>query len=281
MKFKDGMEQPDFAELTSEQKLEIIQQMQIAEDYGDHQSELATLAADADSAVRQQAVEVFWEVVNLGDVPEEGTVDLLISIARSDPSLPVRTAAISALGRFVYRAFVEEDLDEEEYDRIRDCLVEMYRNLDEDSEVRRRSVESLGFITDPDIEEIILEAYGSRNHLMRVSAVFAMGRSGTRNWDDILMRELENSDSELRFEAVRAAGETYMTRASELLERLTEDPDREIKLTAIESLGKAGRPHSHAVLQDLARSSDEEIREAASEALLELDQFENEPFSDD
>lgn len=268
------METTDISALTREAKLKFLDVI-AADGPWDYQDQLLQLVKDEDPQIRERAAAPFW------DLADPTYMDLLLEMAESDPVVAVRAAAISALGRYVYEGFVMEELNEADFDRVRTVLLQFYNNPAEDLSVRRSSLEALGFITEEEMEEIIREAYQSPEPLMRLTAVFAMGRSGTRTWDDILAAEMKNPDPAMRFEAVRSAGETFMSRAAETLEQLTRDPDREVRIAAIDALGKAGRPHSRTILRSLLNSPDEDIRDAASDALDELDMFESEQLSDE
>jgi len=268
------MNQPDIATWSVSEKLRFLDTIVQTEACWSHEEELVVLLQDPDPSVRVRAAVCFWELAN----PVH--LDLLLELALHDPDAFVRTAVITALGRYVYEGFVLEDIDEIDFNRVKSALLEIHKDPASPLAHRCAALEGLGFITDDEIEALIRDAYAQPDKLQKISALFAMGRSGTRAWDNILVKELRNPDSEIRFEAVRAAGETYLQAGAETLEKLTGDPDRDMQLAAIEALGKAGRPQSRAVLERLCSSPDEDVRDAATAALEDLEMFESELAAD-
>lgn len=281
------MVQPDFNnssmnDSSVEERLHRLDQILEGRDYESSQADLATLSQDGHGAVRERALDVFWKLTDpeFIDLSPEliqldpDFIDSLIELARHDAHLPVRIEAVKALGRYIYEGFRRETLAEEDYQKVKEFLWNRYHLMDESLDIRRTCLEALGYITDEETEQLIREAHRSPELQMRISALFAMGRSGMDMiWDSILLQELRNPDPQVRFEAVRAAGETYMACGAELLERLTQDPERRLRLEAIKALGNAGRPRSRELLRTLLQSPDEDIRDAASGALSELDYF--------
>ncbi len=73
--------------------------------------------------------------------------------------------------------------------------------------LRRRAIESLGYSSNPEIDELIRKAYNESDKKMVASAIFAMGRSANETWKDIVISNLQNNSVDIQVEAVRAAGE--------------------------------------------------------------------------
>jgi HEAT repeat protein len=141
-------------------------------------------------------------------------------------------------------------------------------------EVRRRAVESIAYSSDPDIPDMIRTAYASPDELMRISAVFAMGRSADDQWIETVISELEAQSPAMRYEAARAAGELEARNAISPLAHLLDDPDREVQEMAIWALGQIGGDRARALLSKLAKSDDAVLAEAADDALEELEWME-------
>ncbi|MCS6909952.1 MAG: HEAT repeat domain-containing protein [Anaerolineales bacterium] len=223
---------------------------------------------DEDAEVRAAAIMNLWE---------EEAPDLIapfLDLMQKDPGVKVRAAAASALGRFVYLGEIEE-IPEKQLRRIEDALLATITGND-DLEVRRRALEALSFSSRPEVPALIEEAYHSPEQKLRVSAVFAMGRSADPRWGERVIAEMENDDAEIRFEAVRAAGELELREAVPALRRRLGDPDVQIHEAAIWSLGQVGGPDARAALLSLLdETEDEEEREYIEEAL------ENLAFQDD
>ena len=224
--------------------------------------------ADADEQVRAEAIEGLWEYQE-DDLGEE-----LLRLLQSDPAPTVRAAAASGLSQFTYLAELEE-LDESLAGRIRQALLDAFHSS-QPLDVRRRVVEALGFLGESeDVRQIITTAYADREPSLRISALFAMGRTADSRWLGTLIGELQSEDAELRFEAARALGEIEDEAAVLALARAALDEDSEVRLSAIESLGSIGGEQATEALRELTRSKDEAVAEAAEEALSEATFFDS------
>lgn len=230
--------------LPAERRREVMARLgEIAEDNFQVDFEpVARLAIDdEDAGVRAAAIRNLWE-------SEDQTLiaPLLVRLAR-DADARVRAAAASTLGHFVYLGEVE-GIPARFARRVEDALLEAIRGPDE-VEVRRRAVEAIGFASRPEVPAIIRQAYEDPDEAMRVSAVFAMGRSlDAETWGATVMRELENPDPEFRFQAARAAGELELRSAVPALASLINDADAEVQEAAIWALGQIGGEAARAAL---------------------------------
>jgi HEAT repeat protein len=214
---------------------------------------------DEDAEVRKSAIAIL-EV-------EDSLVVMrrLIEVAQWDENTLVRAAAISDLGRFILLGEYEE-LPEREIAPVQDLLIGFWTDESEDLEVRRRALEAISNSSHEIVEEAIEEAYNSDERLMRVSSLFAMGRSCDEQWEEIILKELGSPDPEIRYEAARASGELTLTNATAQLSRLAQGNDREIKEVAIWSLGEIGGREALRVLSALAG----EAQDADDEELVDL-----------
>lgn len=219
---------------------------------------------DEDEEARAQAVEGLWEDESVSIMRS------LIGLLQGDSSFLVRARAAAGLGRFVLLAELDE-LDGELGMEVGEALLRTINNPQEALEVRRRAVEAISFSGEEGVREIIEAAYQDQTQRMRVSAVFAMGRSVDLYWGETLLQELKNPDPEMRHEAARACGEVELKEAVPTLARLIDDADREIQGTAIWALGRIGGRGARRVLRACCESDDEIVAEAAEEALSELE----------
>lgn len=220
--------------------------------------------SDDDAEVRAQAIDGLWE----DDDPR--LVDALLHMLDSDPSILVRAAAATGLGRFVLMAELEE-LDQETGEVIVEALWEAIEDPLESLEPRRRAVESISYSGIEGVEELIERAYRHPEERMRISAVFSMGRSADPNWGPTVMAELRSPNPEMRFEAARACGELELRKAVPELISTIADVDREVQQAAIFALGKIGGQEARRVLRLCCESEDEVISAAGEEALGELE----------
>lgn len=222
---------------------------------------------DEDEYVRTQAIEGLWE--------DEDTalIGPFIRLLKDDPSPMVRAAAATALGRFVLSGELE-DIEATLALTAQDALFITIHTYHESPEVRRRAIESIAYSSAAEVDDIIEASYYDDEEKMRVSAIFAMGRSANPRWRALILEELDNLNPEIRYEAARACGELQDVKAIPSLARLTEDPDREVQEAAIWALGNIGGEEARRILQTIvAESQDEALCEAAEEALEELDFF--------
>ncbi len=220
--------------------------------------------SDEDEEVRAQAIEGLWEDESVSILRS------LIGLLQGDPSFLVRARAAAGLGRFVLLAELDE-LDSELGAEVQEALLDTINNPQEVLEVRRRAVEAISFSGVEGVRRIIETAYQDESQKMRVSAVFAMGRSIDPHWGKTLLRELRNPDPEMRYEAARACGELELKEAVPTLARLINDADREVQGAAIWALGRIGGQRARRVLQACCESDDEILSEVAEEALSELE----------
>ncbi len=219
---------------------------------------------DDDERVRKTAIEGLWEEEDVRLVP------YLAQCLREDDSVGVRAAAAKSLGRFVLLG---------ELERIRsgprqmayEVLVEAHQAQDEDLEVQRRALESLAYVCNDTVVNSIAESYGSPVEKMRISAVFAMGRSADARWEQDVQRELYSTNPEMRYEAARACGELQVSEAVSMLEELAEDTDAEVQQTAIWALGQIGGDRARQVLEYYCSFGDEALRSAAKAAVKEFE----------
>jgi len=221
--------------------------------------------SDADAEVREAAIEVLWEDETLE------VMSRLIDLALGDESADVRAAAASALGRFILLGELGS-LPESKTVRAQEAVVKLLDSPGESVAVRRRALEAIANCSHDIVEGAIHAAYRGSEHPMRVSALFAMGRScDDERWSKIVLKELESADPEMRFEAARAAGELELGEAVPLLARLTEGHDRELKEMAIWSLGEIGGKKALKVLNRLAdeaeRTDDDDLLSIVEDAI--------------
>jgi hypothetical protein len=261
----------------AEQRLEHLEYVIAAQEPGmDYSDFFVSHLDDEDPRVRALAMEGLWIYA------DPTLIDRLIEMAEQDPSPLVRNKAISTLGAFVYQGEMadyeydwgpmsemmrEEELPEEDFERVKTYLLGIYydetRTLDE----RRFALEALSFHSDPKIAEMIEEAYHYPEREMKISAIFAMGRNGKVVWHEIIECELYSEDQEIQFEAIRAAGQLGLENLGADLLRLTYADERDIMLEAIEALGQTGWEGAFERLEALTSHPDAEIAEVAEDAL--------------
>ena len=233
---------------------------------------------DNDPQVRALAIRGLWYY------PEPALIDRLIEMAEQDPSPLVRARAVSGLGIYMYEGEMadygydfgpmteilrEEDLPQADFVRAKEFLQSVYADVTRSLDERRFALEALSFLSDPEVADLVEEAYNQPEREMKISAVFAMGRSGLMRWTDILGRELYNDDWEIQREAIRAVGEMGLDELGKDLSRLTYADEREIMLEALAALAQTGWEGAFDRIDELTLDTDQEIAQAAEEAMDE------------
>jgi HEAT repeat protein len=219
---------------------------------------------DSSPDVRKAAIEGLWEDQDVRLVP------LLAERLREDESASVRAAAAVSLGRFILLGELQKIRPKPRMIAYH-ALVEAYQTHDEDLEVQRRALESLAYVCNETVITSIREAYASPQEKLRISAVFAMGRSADTRWTDKAKQELFSINPEMRYEAARACGELQLSVAVSMLEELTEDTDTEVQQAAIWALGQIGGDRAREILGRFCHVGDEALRSAAEAALEEFE----------
>lgn len=222
------------------------------------------LLDDEDAQVRANAINGLWED------EDPALIRILIGALRSDPAAPVRAAAAEALGRFVLLAETKR-VPAYQGDEIRNALLAVIRNNGEDTQVRRRAIESISYLGDETVRDIVMTAYADDDARMRATAIFAMGRSADPYWKRTVAQELYSPDPQMRFEAARAVGELEFKAAVPRLVELVQDADREVQSAALTSLGQIGGREARRALVQVIEGEDDVAREIAQDALDELE----------
>ena len=221
---------------------------------------------DTDGDVREAAVEGLWD----DDRPR--TIRRLLRLLASDADDGVRAAGALALGRFAYRASLDE-LPERDVTPLRKALVDGAADLDLPVEVRRRALEGAGYFAGADVDQAIAGAYASGVNELKQSALAAIGHSLDSRWLPVLQAELGSAEPALRYEAAHASGEWGEEAASlvPLLLPLAESDDPEVYNAALWALGQIGGDAARRTLRRVAQSEDTGRQAAAEEALSELE----------
>jgi len=255
----------DLLIMTEEEKLDFLRRAGEAEAWQECFEPLYTRLMDDDSPrVRSEALAALWEIA------DETYIEPIMLKAENDPDTAVRARAANVLGIYIFEGAVEMRLDYVRYLEVRKFLLDLASDPDEDLGVRRMAIEALSFDTDEEICDLIEWAYQHSSPQVRMSAMLAMGRSGSARWHDHILEGLESKDTKMKLEAIKSAGEAHLAEATPVLRSLTRDPEKEVRLEAIWALSHAGGPGALETLEMCAQSPDEDMRRVAVSAIEEF-----------
>jgi HEAT repeat protein len=226
---------------------------------------------DEDSEVRCQAIVGLWEN------EEASLIDTLINLLEQDISENVQAAAAEALGKFAVLAECKK-LRSDHVSKLHKALLEAIDDRNKPVEVSRRVLESAAPISLPRVKTAIKEAYQGGNPRLKISSIYAMGKSCDPSWLGILLNETNSDDPEIRYEAAGACGELEEEAAVPRLIRMVDDHDTDVQMAAIQALGKIGNTQAKECLKQCLESTSEAVRQAAEEA-LHMIEAEEDPLS--
>ena len=253
-------------QLDRERRIELAQRLsELAEDQSelDLESAMVALARDDASEVRRLAAASLWETVNAD------TVRLVLELARSDRDLEVREAALISLASHAL-SFEVGKLRATVVNELKATLQSMVRDETATLIVRRRALEALGVFNEQPVRELIKWGFGHRDREVKISAVYAMGRSADDFWLPEVMQALSSTDMGVCFEAARAAGEIELGEAVPRLTQLAAQDDREVATNAVFALASIATEEAVSAIRQLAASEDEFLRDLGEEALEAL-----------
>ncbi|WKZ50887.1 MAG: HEAT repeat domain-containing protein [Anaerolineales bacterium] len=208
------------------------------------------LLTDLDAPVRAGATRL------LAECGDQKLLPLYEKIIAGDPSPEVRAEAAHSLGFFVALGELEQ-ISEAALRRAEESLLAAAR--DDNVEVRRRALESLGFSAREEVPALIEAALRRESSDWRVSALIAMGRSSDERWAEPVIRMLLSEDRDVRLEAARAAGELSLPAARlPLLRMLEEETDPEIFSAIVWSLSQVGGKDVRVYLENLLDQTDDD-----------------------
>ena len=205
---------------------------------------------DEDPQVRTTAIRLLWEY------EDQALARIYLELLEADSDTKVRAAAAAALGKFVYLGEVEElpgDLDRE----IEEQLLKVAQSQEE-TLVRRRALESLGYSSREEVPPLIQEAYDSGQRDWIASSLYAMGRSANEGWRELVLSKINSPFPAVRTEAARAAGELELSDATPALLELLDDDNVDVRSAAIWSLSQIGGPGVRTTLEEMQEQTDDE-----------------------
>ena len=227
---------------------------------------------DADEYVREQSIRGLWES------EDRRLINSLIGILMSDPSFKVKCAAAEHLGKFITISLTGNLLNRDLL-RVKQALLECIsiKDNDDNLEVRRRSIEAVSALNDPEIHEVILDAYENGDPELKESAIYAMGHSSDMKWLPKILAEIRYGSSAHKYEAATACGKLGDESNIPELVTLLEYDDLQVQLASINAIGLIGGTYAKQVLNELMDAEDEELSYSIASALQEIE-FDEDPL---
>ncbi len=260
---------PDDLSLMSEQeKLELLRRISDTDEWQDCFEPLYRKLMDDESPkVREEAVAALWSLADFRHI------EPLMQKVEGDPDVRVRGRAASVLGIYICEDAGGGSVDEAQYLAVRKFLLDAAENDREDMFVRRMAIEALAFDADEAVHDLIEWAYQQPSVEMKMSAIFAMGRSQSPRWSETILAELDSKEKRLQLEAINATATAGLTEATPRLRNLARSKDKEMRLATLWALAHAGGPGALETLEMCAQSKDQQFRDAAAEAIEEFEQL--------
>jgi HEAT repeat protein len=223
------------------------------------------LLDDPDGDVRVRAIRLLTE----SDDP--GHVGKLIDIFLTDTELAPRMEAAYMLGEFVLLGELDK-VNPRQQRAMEDALISVIRGED-DSVLRKRALESLGFSSRPEVSALIEAAFERPDPAWVSSALRAMGRSQDERWVDSVVNMLVDEDPQIKFAAVEAAGQLNIESAAPILLQILDDEEEpeDVATACIWALSQIGGDDARTYLMALIdKTEDEELADFLEEALENL-----------
>jgi HEAT repeat protein len=200
---------------------------------------------DEDARVRTASVRL------LRESEDPRIVERLIRLIERDKHMLVRAAAAGGLGPFVLLGELDK-ISPEKLARMERVLLPLITGKDDDL-IRRSALEAMGYSSRKEMDRLIAEAFEENDPDWVASALVAMGRSASEEWEMHVLRSLYHPDTIVRIEAIRAAGLLNLARAVEpLLEMLDSgENNKELRFAAIWALSEIGGEKALAALEAL------------------------------
>lgn len=230
-------------------------------------SAVATAAlADPDGDVRTAAVPLLFDDVN----PKP--VTLLLDLLQSDPHAPCRAAAARELVEYAALG-ATEDLPKHMMARIEAGVLRAHRT-DADPNVKRTTLEALGYCLLPEVNEALLAASKTSDAKLLASACLAMGHTcDSARWSKLVAGRLDHAVDFVRTAAVHACGELQLQSAVPQILELAMDGEPDTVSQAVWALGEIGGTDARAALYQLQglAEKDAELSEEIEEAIATLE----------
>jgi HEAT repeat protein len=244
--------------------LEDLEELHLADDLLCFEEVGRVALKDNEPGVRRRAIQILreYELVDL--------LPTFMDISEHDPDADVRATSAAALATYIYMGEVE-DISPKKLRQVEECLLRLTSNSD-NTLVRRRALEALGFSSRKEVVGLIEQAYASPDIGWLATALFAMGRSANPRWNRLVLKMLTHKRPTVRAEAASAAGDLEIKAAVPILLELLEDVDPDVRLASIWALSQVGGEGVRSALENMLEETvDDDEADQIEKALENLD----------
>ena len=212
---------------------------------------LVGLLADTEAEVRLAAVEALGAVGDPQAVDPVANVMRAGATSRDETAVPIRIAAVRALGRLGPVSFPAlSDALRDRHPKVREAAVEALGSIggpqavpalatalrDERSQLRQTAARALAAIGGPDARAMLLACLDHKDPATRAAVVDALAGLGDAGSVGSLAGALGDREKAVRDRAVAALGKLGSSEAAEALLKAIEGPDRDLRQAAAAAL---------------------------------------------
>jgi HEAT repeat protein len=244
--------------------LEDLEELHLADDLLCFEEVGRVALKDNEPGVRRRAIQILREYEPVDLLPT------FMDMSEHDPDADVRATSAAALATYIYMGEVE-DISPKKLRQVEECLLRLTSNSD-NTLVRRRALEALGFSSRKEVVGLIEQAYASPDIGWLATALFAMGRSANPRWNRLVLKMLTHKRPTVRAEAASAAGDLEIKAAVPILLELLEDVDPDVRLASIWALSQVGGEGVRSALENMLEETvDDDEADQIEKALENLD----------
>ncbi len=225
-----------------------------------------SLLDDPDAGARARALRL------LAECDDPKLVDKILDIFLNDSESAPRLEAVKLLGEFLLLGEYEKISEGIEH-KIEDAMISVIAG-NGDSDLRRHSLEILGFSSRMEVPTLIESAYERSDPAWVASALRAMGHSQDERWNADVVDKLLDEEPLIKSAAIEAAGMLAIQESIPMLIQILDDEETEddSAAAAIWSLSQIGGDEARTYLVGLAdQTDDEELSDFLEEAIENLD----------
>ena len=225
---------------------------------------------DDEPLVRTGAIRLLFEY------DHKDMIDPMLDVLENDADEEVQATAATMLGNYVYKGELEE-LNAADKKRVEEALL---RAIDDSNAVvlQRRALEAVSYSSREEVNPLILAAYEKIEKEWKITALFSMGRSANRQWEKIILHNLDSDEPDIQFEAIGAAGEMYLESALPKLIEIAENGDeleQPIRMAIARALENIGGVESISILTRMLEWTDDDEEVELIEQAIEYASFTN------